>query len=278
MDARWSAKIYPRRDTVYKSKKSLNYDLVKTKIFRERPKTKCLVFVDWIPYWIVGILVGFTASIMSYIEEGTTDWKKRTVNGLIDGESNEVGKGWAFYTFFSMLLVLLSSTMTVYWGPGANGSGVAELIGYLNGINYPGTFGFNTFTTKVFGVVLAVVGGLCVGKEGPLAHIGGNLGLASLYLPIPGFEYFRNDTNKRFLIAAGTSAGVSAAFGAPIGGALFAYECSKPNTFWKFSVIWKVFFSCATAVFSFALFNAMARGQNALTVTSAVLKFGDIDI
>lgn len=99
-------------------------------------------------------------------------------------------QGWLFYTGLSMFLVFISSCLTVYWGPGANGSGVAELIGYMNGVNYPGTFGFATFTTKVIGVVLAVVGGLCVGKEGPLAHIGANIGVATLYLPIHSFQFF----------------------------------------------------------------------------------------
>jgi len=164
--------------------------------------------------------------------------------------------------------------MTIFWGPGANGSGVAELITYMNGVNYPGTFGFETFVTKTIGVVFAVVGGLCVGKEGPLAHIGANIGVFTLYLPLPKFEFFRNDKNKRHLIAAGTSAGVSAAFGAPIGGALFAYEISKPNTFWKFSVVWKVFFSCAIAVFTLALCNSLLAGDGVSRVSSSVLKFG----
>jgi len=174
--------------------------------------------------------------------------------------------------------VLASTLATVFWGPGANGSGVAELIGYLNGINYPNVFGFETFVTKVFGVVLAVVGGLCVGKEGPLAHIGACCGVMVLYLPLPFFNRFQNDVNKRNLIAAGTSAGVSAAFGAPIGGALFAYEISKPSTFWKFSVIWKVFFTCALAVFTLAICNGLMAGQAILSLESAVLKFGSISI
>lgn len=38
----------------------------------------------------------------------------------------------------------------------------------------------------------------------------------------------------REFLAAGISAGVSVAFGAPIGGALFAYEISGPATFWTF--------------------------------------------
>jgi len=79
-------------------------------------------------------------------------------------------------------------------------------------------------------------------------HIGANIGAAVAYLPLPKFDYLRNDWIKRELIAAGVSAGVSTAFGAPVGGSLFAYEMSKPNTFWRFGVLWKSFFSCALAV------------------------------
>ena len=210
------------------------------------------------PLWFdLGVFTGFTAAIMTNIEENTTSFRKNHADDIIDNKSDNIFTSWLFFTGFSALLVLISTVMTVYWGPGAYGSGVAELIAYLNGVNYPNVFGFETFVTKTIGVVLAVVGGLCVGKEGPLAHIGANIGVFVLYLPLPKFDFFRNDKNKRHLIAAGTSAGVSAAFGAPIGGALFAYEISKPNTFWKFSVVWKVFFSCAMAVFTLAIFNAL---------------------
>ena len=143
--------------------------------------------------------------------------------------------------------------MTSYYGPAAAGSGVAELIGYLNGANFKDFLGINTFITKVIGVSLAVNAKLCVGKEGPLAHIGANLGAMVLYIPGLGFEFLRNDEKKRIFIAAGASVGVSAAFGAPIGGALFVFELSKENTFWKFSMIYKIFFACSIANFIMAL-------------------------
>lgn len=80
--------------------------------------------------------------------------------------------------------------MTTYYGPGASGSGVAEYIGYCNGINYPDFISIPTLITKVFGVTLAVVGRLCIGKEGPLAHIGAVWGVLVLYLPIgPDFKF-----------------------------------------------------------------------------------------
>lgn len=182
--------------------------------------------------------------------------------------------GWIFFSSFAVVFALAAAIMTVYWGPGANGSGIAELIGYFNGINYPKVIGFETFVTKTCGVVLAVLGRLCIGKEGPLAHIGANIGAIVVYLPLPRFEWFRNDTFKRNMMAAGCSAGVSAAFGAPIGGALFAFEISKPNIFWKFSVIWKVFLSCTMSVFTLSVVQSAMVGKGISAVNGGVLKFG----
>jgi chloride channel 3/4/5 len=82
-----------------------------------------------------------------------------------------------------------------------------------------------------------------------------------------------NDHKKRQFIAAGASAGVACAFGAPIGGALFIYELSKPNPYWKFSLLWKTFLTCSVAVFCLAVFEAATHGK-LKTWTASSLKFG----
>lgn len=155
-------------------------------------------------------------------------------------------------------MVLISVRMTM-WGTGAMGSGVAEVIGVVNGIVYPDAISLKTLITKIIGVVFAVVGGLAVGKEGPLAHIGANLGAAVVYLP--ELQFMRNNVHKRQLIAAGASAGVSCAFGAPIGGALFLYELSRGNPVWTFNLLWKTFFTCCTAVFTMGFFDNVLHGE-----------------
>eukprot|EP00351_Strombidinopsis_sp_SopsisLIS2011_P005530 CAMPEP_0116887726 /NCGR_PEP_ID=MMETSP0463-20121206/22357_1 /TAXON_ID=181622 /ORGANISM="Strombidinopsis sp, Strain SopsisLIS2011" /LENGTH=165 /DNA_ID=CAMNT_0004550997 /DNA_START=134 /DNA_END=631 /DNA_ORIENTATION=+ len=164
---------------------------------QERKYRKNENLADWFAYFVLAILVAFVASLMVELEETLTDVKKTTTNNIIDHNSSNLAKAWSFFTFFSVALALIAALMTVYIGPGAYGSGVAELIGYLNGVNYPNVFGGRTTAVKSLGVVLAVVAGLCIGKEGPLAHIGANLALMTLYLPIPGFDIFRNDVSKR---------------------------------------------------------------------------------
>lgn len=170
--------------------------------------------------------------------------------------------------------MFLACCLTIYVGPGANGSGIAECMGLFNGINYPGAIGFKTLFVKIFGTVLAVTGGLCIGKEGPLAHIGANIGAIVCFIPMRCFDCLGNDVTKRQLMAAGASAGVSAAFGAPIGGALFSYEISKPNTFWTFSMLWRVFFCTSISTFSLSIYMSLAKNAPFSLNDAATLKFG----
>jgi len=78
------------------------------------------------------------------------------------------------------------------------------------------------------------------------------------------------------MIAAGGACGISTAFGAPIGGALFAFEISKPNTFWTFNMLWKIFLATSTAVLTFSLLNSLGLGAPLSMSDGAALKFGDV--
>ena len=167
----------------------------------------------------------------------------------------------------------IRDSMTTYYGPGAAGSGVAEMIGYLNGVNYPGFIGINTLITKIFGVVFAVSSRLCIGKEGPLCHIGSIIGAATPYCYFR-LDFLRNDFNKRALVAAGGSAGVAAAFGAPIGGALFAFEMSNQSAFWSFRLLWRTFITCAFAVATLGFFQVFTEADPAEGFKGSATKFG----
>lgn len=152
-----------------------------------------------------------------------------------------------------MILVFLASMLTVFVAPAATGSGVAEVMGLLNGVNYTDAISFKTLLVKCLGTLFAVCGGLCIGKEGPLVHIGANIGVMCCFAPMLVSRYMQNDVVKRQMMACGASCGVSVAFGAPIGGALFSYEISKPNTFWTFSMLWRVFTATSIATFTLSL-------------------------
>ena len=253
---------------------SLDFDSLRTKIFLNRKKTRLSITMEWVAYALIGTCTGLTCAIMMSIEEFLIHEKRHLTDIIVSGSSNNLFFGWLFFSGFSVIMATSAGCLTVYYGPGAVGSGITELIAYLNGVNYPKLLSFETLFTKIFGVLGAVVGSLCVGKEGPMAHIGANIGAAVAYLPLPKFNYLRNDWTKRELIAAGVSAGVSTAFGAPVGGALFAYEMSKPNTFWRFGVLWKSFFSCSLAVLILSMVRKLMTSGSANDVSAVhELKF-----
>ena len=94
---------------------------------------------------------------------------------------------WLWFTGMSGFFGLIASTMTTYWAQGAAMSGLPEMIGWVNGVNYPDYIGLNILITKMVGNCLAMAAKLCIGKEGPLAHCGSNCGILTLYLP--GFPF-----------------------------------------------------------------------------------------
>ena len=74
------------------------------------------------------------------------------------------------------------------------------------------------------------------------------------------FKRFRNKCDQRDFMTAGCAAGVAGAFGAPIGGLLFAME--EVASFWSTGLGWQIFFACMTSVFARAFAESLAEGEN----------------
>ena len=237
----------------------------------------------WLVHGVIGFFVGTIAFFMSLFEEEV--WHNRSehtqhmITEKVLTETNySLVTPWFFWVFSSLVFAFIAVVMTVYWAPYAAGSGVPEVMGMLNGVNGGGATYVSTLITKAVGVSCAVLGNLAVGKEGPLVHIGAICGLLCPYMPFDILKCFHNDSDKRTFMSAGCSAGVAAAFGAPIGGTLFTYEISKPTTFWTFSMLWRVFFTAAVSVFTLGILQSLNTGAVLSLSNSATLKFGEIVI
>jgi len=103
----------------------------------------------------------------------------------------------------------------------AAGSGIPEIKTILSGFVIPHFLDFKVLLVKAVGATFAVATGMCLGKEGPFVHISTCVG----YLVASCFPKYKDNGRKmREMLSVACSAGLSVAFGAPIGGVLFSYE------------------------------------------------------
>jgi chloride channel 7 len=151
--------------------------------------------------------------------------------------------------------VLIGSALVAYVEPVAAGSGIPQVKCYLNGVKIPRVVRIKTLFVKSVGVVCSVVGGLAGGKEGPMIHSGAVVAAGISQGKSTTFrrdfkilKYFREDHEKRDFVSGGAAAGVSAAFGAPVGGVLFSLE--EGTSFWNQSLTWRTFFASVISTFT----------------------------
>ncbi len=182
---------------------------------------------------LIGVLVGASAMLIFLLIDLFSSMKYYLIRTIVDGQPLN-GQGSLVGISCAVAVNSAICLFAVYVGvacPVAVGSGIPHIKAYLNGINVPKLLRFNTFVMKSAGVVASVVGGLPVGKEGPMIHAGAIVGggfsqgkATSFAMNLPFFTKFRNDADKRDFVVAGAAAGVTAAFGTPLGGVLFALE------------------------------------------------------
>lgn len=98
-----------------------------------------------------------------------------------------------------------------------SGSGIPQVKGRV--INKLKMNWFRILIYKFVGGVLALSAGLSLGREGPSVQIGASIGEG-----IAERTYKKMPVKKEFLITAGASAGLSAAFNSPLSGIVFALE------------------------------------------------------
>ncbi|EWZ33121.1 chloride channel [Fusarium oxysporum Fo47] len=131
----------------------------------------------------------------------------------------------------------------------AAGSGIPEIKTVLSGFFIPHLFDLKVLIVKAIGSIFAVATGMCLGKEGPFVHISACVGyLVTICVP----KYASNQRKLREMLSVACSAGLSVAFGAPIGGVLFSYE--EISTYFPRRVLWR---SCLCSVVAAAVLKEL---------------------
>src|SRR5699024_1510152 len=117
-----------------------------------------------------------------------------------------------------VILIILAKIVSklVTFEPLISGSGIPQLEGELSGTidaNW-----WRVLLCKFAGVFLSNIAGLALGREGPSIQLGAMTGKGI------GHILKRNKTEERYLLTCGASAGLAAAFHAPLAGVMFALE------------------------------------------------------
>ncbi|KAK3027245.1 hypothetical protein RJ639_041663 [Escallonia herrerae] len=235
------------------SVESLDYEVIENYAYREEQAQRGKLYigyyvgVKWFFALLIGIGTGLAAVLINISVENFAGWKYSLTFSIIQ---KSYVAGFIVYVLINLALVFSSVYIITQFAPAAAGSGIPEIKGYLNGIDTHGILFFRTLIGKIFGSIGSVGGGLALGKEGPLVHIGaciasllGQGGSRKYHLSSRWLQVFKSDRDRRDLVTCGCAAGVAAAFRAPVGGVLFALE--EVTSWWRSQLMWRVFFTSA---------------------------------
>lgn len=160
------------------------------------------------------------ALVYGLLAGGVTMLTKAT---LPAAESGHAGGGSTGRGSPSLTKVQFTETTTGKSMYMAAGSGIPEIKTILSGFVIPHFLDLKVLIVKAVGATFAVGTGMNLGKEGPFVHISTCVGyLVASWFP----KYQGNGRKMREMLSVACSAGLSVAFGAPIGGVLFSYEVS----------------------------------------------------
>ncbi|PVU84601.1 hypothetical protein BB559_007536 [Furculomyces boomerangus] len=262
-------------------------------------KDKWYSFIDKLEDWsmpiIVGILCGITAGFISQWTELLSGFKVGYCKGNWKLEKHLCKNNWTTwkdalgsdfnaYIMFCLIGVLLSGVASqlvlrnptmipklsrntpknkepvvdtnvrvAYYGAG---SGIPEVKTILSGFVIHGFLGLKILLVKSFGLILAVSSGIMVGKEGPMVHIASCIGNISTRIYS---KFGNNESRKRKVISASAAAGVSVAFGAPIGGVLFSLE--EVSYYFSHSTMLYSFLCALVAAITLRAYDPLGTGK-----------------
>jgi len=160
----------------------------------------------------VGVLAGLGAAIFTWLIDAITE-------GTLGQALAMSSENWL--RLGTLLLLPAFGLLVVSWftrrfAPEAQGHGVPEVITAVarnDGIIQP-----RVALVKILASGLCIGTGGSIGREGPIVQIGSALGSTA------GQWFKLSPRNVKVLVAAGSAAGISATFNAPLAGVMFASE------------------------------------------------------
>lgn len=186
--------------------------------------------------FILTLMMGMAIAVAAFMIQYSSRELGTLRNSALQVMLSENWSVWRIYFYFAgfnLGCVVLAGLLTLIQ-PTAQDDGVGEIKGYLNGVCLRRIFSAQTLVIKIFGAILGTAGCLVSGAEGSMIHIGAGVAsgvtrgnrLRQQYLQFSPsiLGIFHNDRDRKDFVCAGAGAGMAAAFGAPVGGMLFALE------------------------------------------------------
>ena len=176
-----------------------------------RSKRKLLSPTAWkvrLVFWAGAVVVGLVCAGLAIMAE----------------HANAAFLAMARYSPFLPLVVtplgmVFIAWLTVRFFPGSQGSGIPQAIASLQIPGKAAILSLRIAIGKIVLVLMGLLAGGSIGREGPSVHIG-----ASVMYSIGRLVRFPPHYMERGLILAGSAAGVAAAFNTPLAGIMFAIE------------------------------------------------------
>lgn len=161
-----------------------------------------------------GLLVGSVAGLVVLAYRIALKYAGQWLDAVRQyiGHSPMKAAGW----FCLLALMAVVVGLLIKWEPMISGSGIPQLEGEMSGkLNQTW---WKILPAKFIGGFLSLLAGLSLGREGPSIQLGAMTGKGI------SKALDRGKTEEKFLLTCGASAGLSAAFHAPLAGVMFSLE------------------------------------------------------
>ncbi|KAI9641207.1 chloride channel [Ciborinia camelliae] len=156
----------------------------------------------------------------------------------------------------SLSFAFISSVLVQEYALYAKHSGIPEIKTILGGFVIRRFMGIWTLVIKSLGLCLSVASGMWLGKEGPLVHVA--CCCANVFMKL-FVNINDNEARKREVLSAAAAAGISVAFGSPIGGVLFSLE--QLSYYFPDKTMWQSFVCAMTAAVTLQAFDPFRSGK-----------------
>ncbi len=186
-------------------KKDGIFETIKSFIdFHSRKIRLKLIFYSLITGIITGVIVSSYTLLLSKITAFRNYLIEKNINSALP----------LIIILFILVAIIIQYTLNKY--PLISGSGIPQVMGLIQK-----KVKFNwlpELITKFFSGLLAIFIGFSLGREGPSIHLGSLVGQGVNEVSK------RTEVERKYLITCGASAGLAAAFNAPLSGSIFAIE------------------------------------------------------